>query len=172
MLGLLFQTAAAAALLQAGSAPPAPLAPARVWPAPKSNPRVVAEIRRLEHEWGQAFVKRDFAFIERIVAPEYRLAAAAPDGKVGITYRDEWMQNSRDFRHDAFESEVIDVATAGNVAVAMVQGLWTVQRRPDRPAQAVRFLVTDTWVKRNGRWQVIYRYSHRLPAAAWPPPGR
>jgi ketosteroid isomerase-like protein len=130
---------------------------------PKGDARIVAEIRRLEHEWGQAFVKRDFALIERIVAPEFRLAVGAPDGKAALAYRDEWMRNARAFRTEAFQAEVIDVATAGNVAVALVGGQWTVQRRPDRPAATNRFLVTDTWVKRNGRWQVIYRYSHRLP---------
>jgi len=63
---------------------------------------------------------------------------------------------------------VVEVATAGDTAVALVEGLWTVKRRPDRPAEAVRFLVTDTWIRRAGQWQVIYRYSHRLQGAPWP----
>ena len=153
--------AAAAAAWQPAAAP-------RAEP-PKANAAVVAEIRKLEHDWGQAFVKRDFAFIERIVAPEYRLAGVSDEGKPMLTYRDEWMRNARAFRHDAFEVEVADVAIAGDTAVALVQGLWTVATRPGQPARARRFAVTDTWVRRNGRWQVVYRYSQRLPNAAWPP---
>jgi ketosteroid isomerase-like protein len=145
-----------AALLLAASAAPAP------------DP-AVAEIARLEQQWGEAFVKRDFDFIERIVAPEYRLVAASPDGRSGITRRSEWMANSRAFSHQAFVVETVDVNHAGDTAVASVQGLWTVARRADQPARPVRFYATDTWLRRNGQWQVIHRYSHRLPDAAWPP---
>lgn len=129
----------------------------------------VAEITRLEQRWGEAFVKRDFNFIERIIAPEYRLVGARPDGSFGITRRAEWMKNSRDFTHHAFAVETVDVNRAGNTAVASAQGLWTVTMRPGEPPRLVRFFVTDTWVRRNGQWQVIHRYSQRLPGAAWPP---
>ena len=172
MIAMLFALAAAAS--QSAPPPaarPVPPAsrPAPIAVAPKADQAVVKLIRTLEQQWGQAFVKRDFAFIDRIIAPEYRLAVAAPDGGVSLTYRDEWMRNSRVFEHQAFAVDVIEVATAGDTAVALAQGLWTVKMRPDRPAQAIRFVVTDTWVRRKGRWQVIYRYSHRLPDAPWPP---
>lgn len=165
MLALLFAIAAAAPQ----STPTTPPQAVAVAVAPPSDLAVVAAIGELERKWGEAFVSRDFAFIGSIVAPEYRLAVAAPDGKVGLTYRDEWMRNGQAFEHQAFVAEVIEVATAGDTAVALVQGLWTVKMRPDRPAQSIRFVVTDTWVRRAGRWQVIYRYSHRLPDAPWPP---
>lgn len=144
-------------------------APAAIPGAPAADRSVVAQVRELERQWGDAFLKRDFAFLERIIAPEYRLAVARPDGRVSLSYRDEWMRNSRQFEHQGFVANVIEVATAGNTAVALVEGVWTVKRRPDRPAEAIRFVVTDTWVRRNGQWQVLYRYSHRLPGAPWPP---
>ncbi|QIL01621.1 nuclear transport factor 2 family protein [Sphingomonas sinipercae] len=155
--------AAAAAALQPAPATPQALAP------PPADAAIVAEIRKLEHDWGQAFVKRDFAFIDRIVAPEFRLAGVTDAGQERLTFRAEWMRNSRAFQHEAFAVEVVDVAVAGDTAVALAQGLWRVKRRPDRPAEAMRFAVTDTWVRRGGQWQVIYRYSHRLPQAPWPP---
>ena len=142
---------------------------AAVAASPVAPDPTVAEITRLEREWGEAFVKRDFDFIERVIAPEYRLVGARPDGGVAITRRAEWMKNSRDFTHHAFAVETVDVNHAGNTAVASVQGLWTVSRRPEEPPRQARFFVTDTWVRRNGQWQVIHRYSHRLPGAAWPP---
>lgn len=161
--------AAFAAASQPASAPAPRPAPAVA--RARDNPAVVAEIRRLEHDWGQAFVRRDFALIERIVAPEFRLAVVSPQGRVFLTYRDEWMRNTRAFEVSAFEAEVVDVTTAGNTAVALVQGLWTVKRRADGPFETIRFAVTDTWLRRNGRWQVIHRYSQRLPEAPWPPAG-
>ena len=132
------------------------------------DPRV-AEITRLEQQWGEAFVRRDFDFIERIIAPEYRLVSARPDGTFGITRRAEWMRNARDFTHHAFAVETVDVNRAGNTAVASAQGLWTMSMRPGAPPRQVRFLVTDTWVRRSGRWQVIQRYSQRVPGDAPPP---
>ena len=137
---------------------------------PVSDP-ATAELTRLEQHWGEAFVKRDFAFIERIVAPEYRLVVAHPDGSVAIIRRKEWMKNSRDWTHQAFAIEVVDVNRAGDTAIVSAQGLWTVTMRPGTAPQPIRFFVTDTWVRRLGQWHVVHRYSHRLPDAAWPPVG-
>jgi hypothetical protein len=36
------------------------------------------------------------------------------------------------------------------------------------PPMPIRFFVTDTWVRRAGKWQVIHRYSHRLKEAPSP----
>ena len=138
--------------------------------APAAVDPTVAEITRLEQQWGQAFVTRDFGFIDRIVAPEYRLVGASPDGKYTITRRAEWMKNAQAFKSHAFAVETVDVSRAGDTAVASAQGVWTVSRTAGEAPRATRFFVTDTWVRRGGRWQVIHRYSHRLPNAAWPPP--
>ena len=130
-----------------------------------------AEISNLEKKWGDAFVARDFKFIESIVGPEYRLVVALPDGSFDITPRAPWLANARAFQHHGFTAETVDVNRTGNVAVASVRGTWTVTRRPGTPPRAMRFFVTDTWVRRAGKWQVIHRYSHRLgdsPAAVTP----
>lgn len=150
--------AAAIAAQPAASALPA--APATVNPA-------AAEIAGLERLWGQAFVKRDFNFIDRIVAPEYRLVVANERGHE-ISFRDEWMKNARRFTHHAFTVETVDVNLAGDTAVASAQGVWTVSFRPGMPPMPIRFFVTDTWLRRGGQWQVVHRYSHRLGASAPP----
>ena len=142
---------------------------AAVASAPLSPDPAVAELTGLEQQWGEAFVKRDFDFIERIVAPEYRLVVAQPDGSFAIIGREQWMKSTRDWTHQAFAIETVDVNHAGDTAVVSAQGLWTVTMRPETPPQPLRFFVTDTWVRRHGHWQVVHRYSHRLPEAAWPP---
>lgn len=135
--------------------------------SPAAHNPAAAEIARLEQQWGQAFVKRDFGFIERIVAPEYRLVGADEAGH-DITPRAEWMKNARAFTHHGFRVETVDVNLAGDTAVASAKGLWTVSFQEGAPAVPIRFFVTDTWVRRAGQWQVIHRYSHRLKEA--PPP--
>ena len=137
--------------------------------APAPADAATAEIARLEQQWGDAFVKRDFAFIDRIVAPEFRLVGADDDGSYGITLRGEWMKNAKLFVHHGFTVETVDVNRAGDTAVASAKGLWTVSFRPGAPAMPIRFFVTDTWVRRGGQWQVVHRYSHRLGTAPPPP---
>lgn len=131
------------------------------------NP-VGEEIAQLEQQWGEAFLRRDFNFLERIVAPEYRLVVADEQGQ-DITLRAEWMKNARAFKHHAFTVQTLDVNLAGDTAVASAKGLWTVSFRDGMPPMPIRFFVTDTWVRRGGKWQVIHRYSHRLNAAPLPP---
>ena len=131
-------------------------------PATPAADPAKAEIPALEQQWGEAFVKRDFDFIERIVAPEYRLVGADADGSHVVTPRDAWMKNARLFVHHGFTVETVDVNVAGDTAVASAKGLWTVSFRPGAPPMPIRFFVTDTWVRRAGQWRVIHRYSHRL----------
>ena len=146
------------------------LAVVAAWLAQPAAPDpATAEIAALEQRWGEAFVKRDFDFIDRIVAPDSRLVGADSDGSPDITLREEWMKNARLFVHHAFTVETVDVNRAGDTAVASAKGLWTVSFRAGAPPMPIRFFVTDTWVRRGGQWQVIHRYSHRLGAA--PPAG-
>ena len=149
-----------AVMLAAATAAALPSAPA------------IAEIGRLEHRWGQAFVSRDFAFIETIIAPEFKLIVASPTGELAITPRLEWMRNARIYKHFGFDERTVDVTTAGDTAVATVEGLWTVQMAEGQPVRPIRFVVTDTWVRRHDRWQVIARYSQRLTDALGPAPAK
>jgi ketosteroid isomerase-like protein len=133
---------------------------------PAADP-AVAEITRLEQQWGEAFVKRDFAAIERLVAPEYRLVIAQDNRRHSVTPRAEWMTNARQFRYESFSAETVDVTRVGDTAVASVRIANRVAQRPGEAFSPRASFVTDTWVRRNGRWQVIHRYSHRMtPAAA------
>ena len=133
------------------------------------NAPAIAEIVSLEHRWGQAFVSRDFTFIESIIAPEFKLIVASPNGELVVTPRLEWMRNARIYKHLGFDERTADVTIAGDTAVATVEGLWTVQMAEGQPVRPIRFVVTDTWVRRHHGWQVIVRYSQRLADAPWPP---
>ena len=142
---------------------------AAVAAVPVAPDAAAAQLTRLEQQWGEAFVRRDFAFIEQIVAPEFRLVVAQPDGRVEIIRRKDWMKHSREWTHQAFAVEVVDVNRVGDTAIVSAQGLWTVIMQPGTTPQPIRFFATDTWHRRQGHWQVVHRYSHRLPTAAWPP---
>lgn len=115
-----------------------------------------ADIRRLEAQWGQAFLANDYAAIERIVAPEFKLMRVEA-GRPEFTGRARWLGNSRQLTFQEFEAKVTDVIVAGRTAVATVDGRWKVSR--GHQSRDERFIVSDTWVKRNGRWTAVFRHS-------------
>jgi len=137
--------------------------------APASADPALAEIARLEQQWGEALVKRDYATLERLVAPEYKLVVAREKGGYTATARDEWMKNALQFHYEQFGADTVEVTRVGDTAVASVQIANLVAQKPGEAAQPRASFVTDTWVRRSGRWQVIHRYSHRLPPVSQAP---
>lgn len=119
---------------------------------------VADEIRALEAGWSRAFLEGDYAFLERIVAPEYVLASSF-NGQTDFTPRHEWMANSRKFQFREYETTVRDVIVAGDTAVATLDGRWLVSVPGIDKPRDDRFYVTDTWARRKGQWQVIFRHS-------------
>jgi hypothetical protein len=107
-----------------------------------------AEISRLENDWVAAWNARNYAFMERILAPQFMLASSGGGQGTTLNNREGWLKNARSMAQLPFEAKVIDVVVAGNTAVATLEARW---RRES--------FLTDTWVKRNGQWQVIFRHS-------------
>ena len=155
-------------ILVAACAPLAFAVPARADTAPTDT---AAEIGALEQAWAQAFLKGDKAFLERLVAPEFKLMNS-DEGEVDFTPRDRWMANFDGFVFHEFDLKTINVVAAGDTAVATATGRWKIGRAGLPGTRDRGFIVTDTFVRRNGAWQVIFRHadSPRPAAAANPAP--
>jgi ketosteroid isomerase-like protein len=123
------------------------------------------DISVLEAEWSRAFHASDYVTIERIVAPEFKLLRVEADGETTFTTRAGWIANAHRMTFKEYETKVVDVTSAGDTAVATVEGHWNVTMA-GLGSRSERFVLTDTWVKRNGAWQVIFRHSRPLPAGA------
>lgn len=106
---------------------------------------------------GAAFLSGDRQFLTRILASEFRLMRAE-GGKVLFTPRARWLGTLPLYTFHEFDVRVTDVALAGNTAIATVEGRWTVSYA-GRGTREESFILSDTWVKRKGRWQVVYRHS-------------
>lgn len=107
-----------------------------------------AEVRRLEESWVTAFNNRDADFMEQVMAPEYVLANSGGPQGTNITNREGWMRVWLDEAPLPYQARVLDVVVAGDTAVATLEARW---RRES--------FLTDTWVRRNGRWQLVFRHS-------------
>ena len=121
---------------------------------------LAAQIEVVEKAWGAALVRRDRAELERLLAPDF---AGELMGRMAT--RAEWLADLDRLRVRSYRVRVNDVALKGDMAVAKVEGAWTVARggAPTRET----FRLEDTWVRQDGAWRVTRRV--RLDP---PPPGR
>lgn len=128
-----------------------------------------AEIKEIEQAWGQAFLKRDKVYLEKLVAPEFKLMNS-DEGGVDFTPRDRWMANFDGFEFHEFEVNTVDVVAAGDTAVATATGRWKISRVGLPGTRDRGFIVTDTFVRRNGAWQVVFRHADSPAPATAPAP--
>ena len=125
-----------------------------------------SEIAAIEQAWGEAFLKNDSAYLESLLAPEFKLLRAE-GGKPLFTPRERWFATLGNYTFHIFEVRTLDVVAAGDTAAATIHGRWKVSLA-GRGTRDENFIVSDTFVRRGGKWQVIYRHStpSPLPAAA------
>jgi len=115
----------------------------------------------LEEAWAKAVVKRDGATFKRLLAP-------------GFVYTED----SRVMTGEELTREVVSgtdtVTEARNEQLrthpfgnTMVVTGWLVLRgRGGGKPFERRFRFTDTWVKRNGQWQIVAAQDYLMPAPA------
>ena len=89
----------------------------------------------------------------------------AENGRIIATSRAQWFANLASYKFDQFEARVVDVAVDGDTAVATVEGHWKVGM-PGRGPREENFILSDTFVKRGGAWQVLFRHSTPSPRAS------
>ena len=111
------------------------------------------EILRLANEWMDAVRQKDLETLESLVAPEYMLQAPG----IGRMPREQWLAAVSVYDIQSFEFDDVQVHLYGDTAVMRSRYAQkaTYQGR-DRSGE---FLVTDVWVGREGRWQVVSRHS-------------
>ena len=119
---------------------------------------VRSEIARLEELWAEAVQRRDRAMLESLVGPEFTLTSAT----TGVVPRAAWLQSALTaYLVEWFEFERMDVDLYGHVAV--VNARYSQRAVWEGEPLAYTFLLTDVWVSRDARWQVVARHSSPLP---------
>ena len=80
------------------------------------------------------------------------------------------MANFDGFEFHEFEMKTVDVVAAGDTAVATATGRWKISRVGLPGTRDRGFIVTDTFVRRNGAWQVVFRHADSPAPATAPAP--
>jgi ketosteroid isomerase-like protein len=114
---------------------------------------VAEELVGLSHELVRAVQERDTDRLDSLLADEFTL-----DGAAGVLARDELLDAAGGaYEIEEFSYLEIDPEVFGNTAVVV-----------SRYRQAARFggrdasgelRVTDVWIRREGRWQIVRRHA-------------
>ena len=119
-------------------------------PAPSSGRKEAEDyIRKSESEWAESVASGDATVIERILADDF--LGVAPEGKLydKPTMIAETKEGPRHFVSNHLEDVKIRFF-GDNTAVAQGSESWV-----RRNGAHGRFVWTDTWILRNGRWQIV-----------------
>ena len=111
------------------------------------------EVVRREHELREAVRRQDRAALEALVGAEFSLTSDRLN--VG---RDEWIALAvGPFKVRSSELQEARVRVYGDVAVVDAR----VRQEAALGGAAARalWLVTDVWVRRGGRWQIVKRHA-------------
>jgi ketosteroid isomerase-like protein len=117
------------------------------------NASVEAEISLLERAWMNAWVERDRATCERVLADDFLLTSA----RGVLMPKNEWLAAAMSsFTCTAFAWEELLVRPFGDTAI--VHGRSRQQASVSGQDWSGVFLVTDVWARRNNQWQVVARH--------------
>lgn len=118
------------------------------------------DVATLEAEWRDALLAKDEAALRRLIHPRYKLVGIRSTGSVAVDL-DQWIEALGRMDIAALEVRVTDCVALDNVIVATVDAQWKV-RYLGQPIDE-RVLLTDVWVREDGRWQVVRRHSSPVP---------
>jgi hypothetical protein len=152
---LLVAAASAPAFAQAGSrAAPPQTQISRPTRVPTPTPVLPM---KLEDQWTTALVRRDAVTFERLLAPNFVYTEDATvmsraDVIKSVTGADkvEWARNEGMRLHDFGDVHVIT-------------GVLHLKGKGRQGAFDRRYQFTDTWQRRNGRWQIIAAQDYLIP---------
>ena len=103
-----------------------------------------------ERQWAESVTSGDTSIVERILAEDF--VGVDPEG--GFYDKAKMISMTPDGPKDfvSNHANAVGVRFYGNTAVAQGDETW--ERRHAEPRRG-RFVWTDTWVKRNGKWQIV-----------------
>lgn len=119
------------------------------------------DVRTLEAEWRDALLSKDEVALRRLIHPQYKLVGIRSTGSVAVDL-EQWIAALRRMDIAALEVRVTDCVALDNVIVATVDAQWKV-RYLGQPIDE-RVLLTDVWVREDGRWRVVRRHSSPVPS--------
>ena len=155
------QAFCALALLAGCSRPPAATnaanSNAQAAAGSQASPEAEAEIRKLDEEWHQAHIRRDADALRKLIPGEATFASGG-----ALLTGEEYV---KDFEESGTRFESVEVGAFrarlfGDAAVTTAVD--TIKGRSKEGAFEEQFRRTATYVRRDGRWQLVALHVSRL----------
>jgi ketosteroid isomerase-like protein len=126
--------------------------------AQQKSESVEQQLIRLEQQWGDALVKPDLAFLDRILAEDYLFTS--PLGEV-LTKAQmlAGLKTGEDIVSSVMNHEM-KVRIYGDAAV--VNGHSTYIESVQGKDISGEYRWTDTWIRKGGRWQCVADHASRV----------
>ena len=128
----------------------------------RDSATVVADITAAEQRWAAALVTQDTVTLQQLLAPEFALTlSAAPAAPLP---RERWLASVPAYLTHSLDICELQVRVLRpDVAVAsFIANLKATVRGEDRSGM---FFITDVWIRTDGNWQVVARYSSKPEGA-------
>jgi ketosteroid isomerase-like protein len=116
------------------------------------------EIKNLEQGWVQSVLKDGAASVDRYEADD--IVTTDPSGRVTDKAQDKSDLASGDLKFQSMEISDLTVHVYGNTAVAT--GTNRVKGTYKGQDLSGTYRYSDTWVKRNGKWQAVASQSTKV----------
>ncbi len=130
---------------------------------PSAQAGSAGELIDLQHSWMDAWRRRDRDALEKILAPEFTLTSARSDR---LMMREEWLAAAMTrATNESFHYEDFVINEFGDAAV--VRSRMSQQASVDGQPWDGTFMLTDVWIRRDGRWQVVARHSSTPPSKSF-----
>ena len=123
------------------------------------------DARELEYQWRDALVAKDEATLRRLIHPKFRLVGVRSTGSVAVDL-EQWIEALKRMDIASLEVRVTECVALESTMVATVDAQWSVRYLGQLIDE--RVLLTDVWVRDDGRWQVLRRHSSPVPAGVDP----
>jgi hypothetical protein len=116
----------------------------------RDTPDAERYIIESEHQWAESVATGDSSVVERILADDF--IGVDPKGR---SYdKAKMVSDTRDAPKYFVSNHANEVKVRFYGDTAVAQGDETWERRSAEPLRG-RFVWTDTWVRRNGKWQIV-----------------
>ena len=117
-------------------------------------------IRALECQWRDALCAGDFDRLRTLVHPRFVLIGTRSTGPF-ILNRDEWLEAIQKRELVSIDLQIKDAVIFDETMVGTIEARWRVKYLGGEIDDCV--LLTDVWVRDDGRWQVVRRQSSPAP---------
>jgi ketosteroid isomerase-like protein len=113
------------------------------------------ELFELETEFMEAVKRRDVNYLDQALGERFVLTTGRPGAEVRS--RQEWLRATREsYRIESFGFEWVRVETYGDAAV--VRSRYRQKAAMDGMDRTGAYLMTDVWVRREGKWLLVTRH--------------